>query len=231
MQKEGLDEKEDAAIKSLSFREIRRADTRRCVEITDSAWPELELPISIATVEWYLSSSTWSEIACIGDKTIGLLFGKIDRELNSFGRMRIHLAHAFVYLKILFGFYGRIPDRMNVIRCAMTDDKNIAANTPAVDGEVVFFAVDADYRRQGIGRALMDRFIERARTSGARRISVYTTDPGSDWGFYERYGFTKHSSFKDSFMSFARKEDVKALIYLLDIGEPLQEELHLRTQS
>ena len=63
----------------------------------------------------------------------------------------------------------------------------------------------------------MSRFIDYARKKGARRVSVYTTDPGSDWGFYESYGFRKHSSFRDGFMSFARKEEVKAKIYILDI--------------
>ena len=219
MQKGALSGEKCGATKSLSFREFRHTDTERCVEITDKAWPELERPMSIATVEWYLSSSTCTEVACIDDKMVGLLFGKIDRDLSSLGRMRIRLAHANVYLRVLFGLYGRVPDRMSVIRCATTDDRNIAANTPSVDGEVVFFAVDADYRKQGIGRALMDRFVHRARKAGARKISVCTSDPGSDWGFYERYGFTKHSSFKDNLMSRARKEEVKALIYLLDIDK------------
>jgi len=46
-------------------------------------------------------------------------------------------------------------------------------------------------------------------------LDCYTIDPGGDWPFYERYGFKKSGSFPDGFMSFATKEEVTAIIYIL----------------
>lgn len=201
----------------LSFREYRPDDLQRCVEITANAWPELTSGVPLISVEWYQGSATWKEVACVSNGLVGVLFGRVDSDLPVLGRLRVSLTHATVYLKALFGLYGRVPHRLTLIRHAMSDDRNIAANTPEVDGEIAFFAVDAAYRRKGIGKALMSRFIDYAKKKGARRVSVYTTDPGSDWGFYERYGFRKHSSFRDGFMSFSRKEEVRAMIYVLDI--------------
>ncbi len=211
----------EGVTESVSFRNYRHSDLQRCVEMTDRAWPELDRPISMATVEWYLASANRTEVASVGGKPVGILFGRIDREVTVSGKFSISLAHLAVYFKILFGFYGRIQNRLKVINKALTDDKNVALNTPDVDGEVVFFVVDSEHRRRGIGKALMDRFIDQAKSSGARRVSVYTTDPGSDWGFYERYGFKKQAAFRDNLLSFCRKEEVKALIYVLDLDSAM----------
>ena len=209
--------KDGHSLETLSFREYRPADSQRFVEMMASAWPKLTRSIHLASVEWYVGSATWKETACVSDTAVGILFGKIDSDLTSLGRLRIFLTHVTVYLKLLFGLYGKLPHRLTSIKNGISSERKIATNSPEVDGEITFFAVDAAYRRKGIGKALMGRFIDHAKRKGARRIFVYTTDPGSDWAFYERYGFRKHSSFRDSFMSFAWKEEVAAIIYILDI--------------
>jgi len=214
--------KDGHSLETLSFREYRQADSQRWVEIMASAWPKLTRSIHLASVEWYVGSATWKETACVSDTVVGILFGKIDSDLTSLGRLRIFLTHATVYLKLLFGFYGRLPHSLTCIKNGISSERKIASSLPDVDGEITFFAVDVAYRRKGIGKALVGRFIDHAKKKGARRIFVYTTDPGSDWAFYERYGFRKYSSFRDSFMSFAWKEEVTAIIYILDIERQSQ---------
>jgi len=210
--------KEEHTLEAISFREYRPADLQRCVEITAGAWPELTRGgLDLATMEWYGWPATWKEIACVSDSAVGILFGKVYSDLGMFGRLRTPLAHATVYLKMLFGLYGKIPHRLSFVKNGLVDDRDIAANSPEVDGEIIYFVIDSAYRRKGIGKELMGRFIEHARSKGARRISVYTTEPGSNWGFYESCGFRKHSSFHDSFMTLVRNEEVKAMIYVLDI--------------
>jgi ribosomal protein S18 acetylase RimI-like enzyme len=44
--------------------------------------------------------------------------------------------------------------------------------------------------RGGIGRALMDAFVEEARERGFRRVDL-ATDTELNWAFYERYGFRR----------------------------------------
>jgi GNAT superfamily N-acetyltransferase len=205
------------SLETISFREYCSEDLERCVEITASGWPELTGSMHSATVDWYLGSATWRDVACVSGHAVGVLFGKVNRDLTGLLRLRRRLIHVKVYLKLLFGLYGKLPHRLTNIRYCISGDRRIEVNSPAVDGEVVFFAVEAAHRRKGIGKSLMDRFIEQAKERDAERISVYTTDPGSDWEFYDRYGFKKHGSFRDDFMSFARKEDVAAMIYVLDI--------------
>ena len=209
----------------MRFRRFHHNDLPRCSEISIGAWPEIatfakkeEMSRTMRSyIDFCQVSATWKETACVSDQIVGFLFGRIDCELGMIGRLRTSFGHGAVYLKLLLGLYGHVSHRLTIIRSALADDKNIAANSPDADGEVTFFVVDSAFRGRGIGKALMDRFLQHAKIEGARRMTVYTTDPGCNWGFYERYGFKLHASFHDNFTSFARKEEVKALIFAVDL--------------
>ncbi len=61
-------------------------------------------------------------------------------------------------------------------------------------GEVYVLAVDPDWQRQGIGQALMDHSLHRARSAGMRMVMVETgDDPGHAAArlSYERQGFER----------------------------------------
>ncbi|MEM2839192.1 MAG: GNAT family N-acetyltransferase [Thermoplasmata archaeon] len=209
---------EEHNLEAITFRRYEPADFPRCAEMTVNAWPELAgIGLGRAVMEWYGWPATWKEVACISDTAIGILFGKVNCDLGMVGKLRTRLAHATVYLKLLLGLYGRMPHRLQFVRNGLKDDRNIAANSPEADAEVLYLVVDSAHRKKGIGKKLMSRFIDYAKRRGAKRISVYTTEPGSDWGFYESYGFRKYSSFHDSFMTLLRNEEVKGMIYVFDI--------------
>lgn len=211
---------EQKSREALTFREYRKSDLERCVEITAEAWPELKPGgLDRATMEWYGWPATWKQVACVSDVPVGLLFGKMFGEIGPLGRLRASLSHAAVYVKMLFGLYGKTPNRLKSLRGGVAGDKDIAKNTPDADGEITYFVIDSAYRGRGIGKELLGRFVEHAKSRGASRISVYTTDPGSDWRFYETRGFTRYSTFRDGFMSVIRNEDVKAMFYVLEIGD------------
>ncbi len=207
----------DSPPEGVSFREYRPTDSQKFFEIMSSSWPKLAESIHAGSVDWYEASSTWREVACVSGAVVGLLFGKTESDMTSLRRFRMTLAHATVYLKLLFGIYGRLPHRITAVREAISEDRQIAARVEGVDGEVTFFAVDASHRGKGIGKALMGRFVDHARKTGARSLSVYTIKPGGNWQFYERYGFEKVGSFPDEFMSSSTQEEVTAMIYVLKV--------------
>lgn len=201
----------------LTFREYSKKDLQRCVEITVQAWPELkEGGLDIATMEWYGWPATWKDVACVSDVPVGILFAKIHRDQK---RLRGSLAHATVYTKMLLGLYGKTPHRLASVRGGIAGDRDTAKNAPDVDGEITYLVIDSAYRGKGIGKELLRRFLEHAKERSARRISVYTTDPGSDWQFYGTQGFKLYSEFRDGFMSVIRNEDVKAMFYILEIKD------------
>jgi len=203
----------------LTFREFRKSDIGKCVEITAEAWPELKPGgLDLATIEWYGWSSTWREVACVSDVPVGMLFGKIFNEMGFLGGTKTSVLHAAVYLKMLLGRYGRVPHRFAYVKGGIQGDKDIDRNVPDTDGEITYFVVDSAHRGMGIGRQLLGRYIAHAKEMGSKTIAVYTTEPGSDLKFYENQGFKRYSQFRDGFMSVVRNEEVKAMFYTLELG-------------
>jgi GNAT superfamily N-acetyltransferase len=65
------------------------------------------------------------------------------------------------------------------------------------DSEVALFIVDKAHHREGLGRALMDHFVDHAGLNN--RKTVYLgTDVESCCGFSEWYGFKKHRDFHET---------------------------------
>jgi ribosomal protein S18 acetylase RimI-like enzyme len=208
----------------VQFRDFRRSDIETCARISADAWPETASVSGGDTVrtmtlyvEFYYYSATWLDVACVDGQVVGLLFGRIDRERGMFGKIRSRLGHSRVYLKLIMGRYWKASDRFKLVKSAMSDDRNITENSPDADGEVMLFVVDGKFQGRGIGRSLMDRFLQRARKSNSKRITVSTNDIGCNWGFYDKYGFKLQGSFRDSFTSFVRKEEIKNLIFSIDL--------------
>jgi len=209
----------------ITFREYEKGDLERCCEIAIKAWPEVfsiarsgEAKFAMeAYVDFYRASSSWQEVACESCSVVGMLFGRVENDIGRLGRFKTFIGEQMVYLRFLAGLYGNLSHRLLLTRKAMSDDRNKAQNSPKADGEVVFFVVDRDHWGHGIGRELMGRFMRHARGRGARRVIVYTNDPGCNWGFYDKYGFKLRSTFRDNFTSYVRNEEVKALIFSIDI--------------
>ena len=208
-----------------TFRRYEESDLGRCCDIAVKAWPEVfsidrngEAKFAMeAYVDFYRASSSWQEVACESGSVVGILFGKVEKDITRFGRLKAFIGEELVYLRFPAGLYGNMSHRLLLVRKGMSDDRNKAVNSPEADGEVIFFVVDRERWGHGIGRELMDRFMQHARSRGAKRIIVYTNDPGCNWGFYDKYGFKLRSTFKDNFTSYVRNEEAKALIFSIDI--------------
>jgi len=209
----------------VQFRDFRRSDIEICAKISADAWPETAnvtgsgdtVRTMTLYVEFYYYSATWLDVACVDGQVVGLLFGRIDRDQGMLGKNRSRLGHVRVYLKLLTGRYWKGADRFKLVRSAMSDDRNIVANSPDADGEVMLFVVDGRFQGRGIGKALMDRFLQQARKANSKRITVSTNDIGCNWGFYDKYGFKLQGSFRDSFTSIVRKQEIKNLIFSIDL--------------
>jgi ribosomal protein S18 acetylase RimI-like enzyme len=209
----------------IVFRLFADGDMCRCSEMCAQAWPEIHSVAPAgdgqiamqAIVEFDRASATWQEVACVSGRIVGMLMGRVDRDVTPLGRLKAFIGEQLVYLKVFAGLYGKMSDRIELIRRGMSDDRAKARNSPEAGGEVTLFVVDKDHRGKGIGRMMMDRFIRYAKGRGAERITVYTNDPGCNWGFYEKYGFSHYSTFPDSFTSFTAKREVKALIFSIDL--------------
>lgn len=65
------------------------------------------------------------------------------------------------------------------------------SRTAAGESELLLLAVSPDHRRRGVGRSLLDRFIDRARSDGARRVHLEVRDGNPAVAMYESAGFSR----------------------------------------
>ena len=59
----------------------------------------------------------------------------------------------------------------------------------AGDGELLLLAVDPKYRRRGVGRSLLNRFMDQARNEGTSRVHLEVRDGNPAVVMYRRAGF------------------------------------------
>jgi len=151
---------------------------------------------------------------------VGLLFGTIYSDLRALGKLKVPLMHATVNAKVLLGLYGKTPDRLAWIMGGIATEKDIERSRAEADGKINLFVIDPAYRGKGIGKDLLQRFVEHAISRGASRISVDSLEFES-WGFYVKNGFTKLSAtFRDALHSRIRNEDVRGYQFVMDIRKP-----------
>ena len=80
------------------------------------------------------------------------------------------------------------------------DGDQVVGHLQLVDGEIRNMAVAEDHQRRGIGRALVEAALERARSDG--RATVVVATAAADIGnlrFYQRLGFRMRSIERDAF--------------------------------
>ena len=209
----------------INVRPYVSSDRDRCVAIAVSAWPGMSsgLPGETASDFWGMlidmtaDYSDLHEVACTSDSVVGLLFG---RRAGS-PSMRESIRLAKILLSSIRSISRKLSLRESISMCctlALTETK-VMLNTPKCDGEVAFLAIDPEFQGRGIGHRLLESFVSQARSSGVSSISVYTTDPGCNWGFYERHGFRRVAQFGDDFGTKVEGHESTGLMFVLELQE------------
>ncbi|MDH4122589.1 MAG: GNAT family N-acetyltransferase [Thermoplasmata archaeon] len=178
-------------------------------------------------VEISVENSNWAEVACEskGGKVIGMLYGEIrPGSKRSFAFTSLLTELSMFSRMMLTGSLKESGNRaMTFLRFILTEIK-VALNNPRSDAYVDLFLVDPEYKGKGAGKGLMDRFVKDAIMQGATSISLYTENTGSNWRFYEKYGFKKVNTFKDNGTSFYYNKKVTGMIYHLNLKDTVQKD-------
>jgi GNAT superfamily N-acetyltransferase len=162
--------------------------------------------------------SNRSEVACITGKVVGLLFGRFNAEYTTTDELGALFSYLAIGIRAILGKYGRLSRPLTLLRKSARTAARVKKHMPKADAVVTWFVVDSKHRGKGIGRALMDRFVSAANNRGANTIALHT-DQLSTWQFYEKYGFTRWSTFTEAFSSYLKGEEVKGFIYTLNTAK------------
>lgn len=205
----------------LEYRPYRIGDLDRCAEIAADAWPIASAitgngqthPIMKAYVELSLLLSDYKEVCCYQDTVVGFLLCSKRRQLPA---LKDRLSCNRLLWGLITGRYGKIKRRAGFLFNFMLTLIKVELLCRHFDCEVVLFAVDSKYRGSGIGKTLLNRFIDSITGSNQKTVYLYT-DIESNWSFYEHYGFKKYKDFIDNELSFIKKRRIISFIYFYEL--------------
>jgi len=209
----------------VQFRQYSPSDLQACARLAEEAWPYgramFTAPSDTSTMTGYIQStliySTWTEVVTISGEVAGFLFGRIKGQKTSRSSLRSMLEDMSTFSGMMFTNNLK-PARAILMLFGITmTELKLEINRPKSDAEIELLIVSAAHRGSGIGKELVDRFVEGARRGGASVITVYTDDKTSNWQFYERYGFEKVATFYDNVSSYFADVDSNGLIYKLSV--------------
>jgi len=195
----------------LMFREFEWGDLEQCSRVAAQAWPAQE-HVTKDSEGWRLMEPyvtigvEWSNWTCVAHDdsgaVIGLVFGDIRGLPGSRSIRRVFVAEAKAFTDFTLGKYGKAETLVPFLWNFIMTELKLLIGRPEADAEIMLLVLDEKHRGKGIGREMVDRFVNAARKAGAKKVSVYTDDQASNWRFYERYGFRKGRVFHDNWSSF-----------------------------
>ena len=199
----------------LHYRPYGHGDLDRCAALAADAWPiasaisEDTHSLMNAYVKSSLLLSDYTEVCCTGGEVIGFLFGLPHKKLPGL-KERLELNRLFWGL--IVGKYGPCKRRIRFLVSFVLTLLKVEWLCLRFDSEVELFVVDAEHRGRGIGRSLLDHFVEHLREEDKRTVYLYT-NMFCNWGFYDKYGFIEYRKFHDNLLSFLRGTKTLGYIY------------------
>lgn len=204
------------------FRAFRPTDSEQCAYLALQAWPMIAPRRSShqALMQLYVDVSrlgtTWCEVACVEETVVGLFFARLRADITWDTRFTILTDLMRIGIRYGVGRYGAIAKPLKLLSAFLATELKVSAYTVGAMGEVTLFVVDQHYRGHGIGKQLLNRFLQYAQQRRVNRVTLYT-DPLSNWQFYERYGFRRCGEFADNLNSSIQRTALPGFVYCLDL--------------
>ena len=194
----------------IIYREIRPTDIMSCEIMVAKTWEKnLHLKnsgdsagLASMMLNNMMENANYMEIADKDGEVAGFLLGK-----TSMGKKTSILETASLYFnsayKLMFNSnicFHQKTKLMSVFAESENNQKK-AMGRMRVDGEVCLFVVDSKHRGFGIGKKLMDRFLEHCKTNHAELV-ILKTDESCNYGFYDNYGFRRVKTYYDPLVAY-----------------------------
>ncbi|KNF07730.1 acetyltransferase [Gottschalkia purinilytica] len=182
----------------LIFREFKMSDSKDLYSLIDCTWDFNRFignseDTALATEIFFLISlysSTYTQVIENDGKTVGLLFGRIDKEFNLLKKLKCN----FIILRKLISFLFNKNEKLSSFSDLIKRGRDLTYMPKNLkkmfDGEITLFVVDSRCRGKGIGKSLMNNFIDICRDKNLKKTYLFT-DTECNYGFYEAYGFKR----------------------------------------
>ena len=213
---------------NITYRQLRKCDYNDIMGLIDDAWnidryinkPKSKKHLLNAFMRATMLAQNYTEVAVLDGEVVGLLFGKIPK-LKGFWKNIRHIVPA-VYHSLCLNF--RKYDR-NVLK-GFVDMQNVYAKLLENIGEVYeseleFFIVNSKCQGLGVGKTLLNNYLDYCRDKGIKNQYVYT-DVNCNYGFYDHNGYTRSGTMKTAFDLYSGKFEFDVFIYTRKLYNELE---------
>jgi GNAT superfamily N-acetyltransferase len=140
-----------------------------------------------------LLGSTFSQVAVIDGRVVGIVTGRVTGETFLPGKVRNRLRLWGHYAKIALTGWGQLKTLRQYFRfpgtyAGLRDDVAVSGGT--LTDELTVFVVDSSTRGTGVGKALFERFGAHLRRAARPNFYLYT-DSLCTYQFYEKRGMAR----------------------------------------
>jgi ribosomal protein S18 acetylase RimI-like enzyme len=182
-----------------------------------NSWPMIDHAEPRLIKDMILTNARISDatfVAVAGGEARGVLVGYFPARASSLLRGLVFMSH--LQFKVLLRRYRMTPFARAAWWRMARGLLTVMAHHVRTPAEILMLNSQKEYRG-GIGRALMDAWVEEVRAHGYSKTTV-STDSTISWDFYERYGFERVRAFPiQSFFYSLPGVDAWGYIYSYDI--------------
>ena len=150
----------------IKIRDWDDRDLDQCAKIAARAWPEVSRHVSGNFIRDYIRffrlRSNWAQTVTDRGTPVGLLFGRIDRDFGLISRARAELWAIKSIIVIALGRLGRPRHLATFLRTLIGTELKARHIQPVADGEITLLFLESDYHGRGLGRSLIETFVNAA---------------------------------------------------------------------
>ena len=152
-------------------------------------------------------------------RVLGYLMASIPEKASVGSVIREKLRLLKMYGRFCFHFLaGNLGQRKQVLESLALGkslDDIVYEHEDDYDSEITLFFVSDELRGQGVGRQLMERYLQCCQAQGVKEIFL-TTDLACNVGFYDHYGFKLEKAFHHPMLESPEQES-NGFIYTMSL--------------
>lgn len=217
------------SISNLVIKPYQETHFSGCVDLIMSTWDFHSEFVGIRDTrivyEYYLHNClNWNHhlelVIDDRERVIGILFGSKEGinflEELKFARKDKQI-NKWKNKKLIAGEFGDKQIAKKLLARFSLNDSLGEEDACLFDGEVNLFIVTSELQGRGLGKLLMDRYVDFCRFHNLNNVFLWT-DMNCNYKFYTKYGFSLHKRFK-AYLSDGTKSNIKnGMIFSLNIG-------------